>query len=71
MGGGWWMQAAHLHAFWHAGACMGTYHFIEFCAARRGTALYGSERVSAGGGTMLMPLYVIHDQTGDGERKRR
>jgi hypothetical protein len=34
-------------------------------------ALYGSERVSAGGGTMLMPLYVIHDQTGDGERKRR
>ena len=37
---------------------MGTYHFIEFNAARRGAAL--GMRVSAGGGKNLMPLYVIH-----------
>jgi hypothetical protein len=39
---------------------MGTYHFIEFNAARRGAAL--GLRVSAGSGTgPLFPLYVIHD----------
>ena len=57
-GGGWLLQWAHLHALWHIGASMGTYHFIEFNAARRGAAL--GMRVSAGGGKNLMPLYVIH-----------
>jgi hypothetical protein len=37
-GGGWPLQWAHLHALWHLGACMGTYHFIEFNAVRRNLA---------------------------------
>lgn len=60
-GGGWPLQWAHLHALWHVGACMGTYHFIEFNAARRGAAL--GMKVTSGGGTnsLLMPLYVVHE----------
>ena len=62
--GGWWMQATHLHAVWHAGACCGTYHFIQFCAARRGGAL--GLKVSQGGGEKpWSPIFIKH-----GTRKR-
>ena len=58
--GGWVMQMAHLHAFWHAGACMGTYHFIEFCAARRGAALRVEVELREGGGGGVLPSFVAH-----------
>jgi hypothetical protein len=46
--GGWPMQWAHMHAVWHAGACLGTYHFIQFCSARRGEALGFDARAEKG-----------------------
>lgn len=67
--GGWPMQWAHLHALWHLGACMGTYYFIQFNAARRGTAL--GARVAAGGGeNLLMPLYTIHQMPPDEAKQK-
>ena len=57
--GGWAIQVAHLHALWHIGACCGTYHFIQFCAARRGGAL-GLEVRSGGGENWYSPLFVKH-----------
>ena len=60
-GGGELMQWAHLHAVWHVGAGMGTFHFIQFAAARRGEALGMRVRSAGGESALLMPLYVIHD----------
>ena len=59
--GGWPMQWAHLHAVWHAGACLGTYHFIQFCSARRGGAL-GLEVSKKGGAQPWRLPYVVHSR---------
>ena len=68
-GGGWPMQWAHLHAVWHAGACLGTYHFIQFCSARRQGALGFNVRAK-GGDTWRSPLsYVAHVAADDRDKR--
>ena len=60
------MQWAHMHAVWHAGACLGTYHFIQFCSARRGEALGFDARAEKGDTFWALP-YVAHKSArGDG-----
>ena len=66
--GGWPMQWAHMHAVWHAGACLGTYHFIQFCSARRGEALGFDARAEKGDTFWALP-YVAH-KSARGGRKR-
>ena len=68
-GGGWPMQWAHLHAVWHAGACLGTYHFIQFCSARRQGAL-GFDVRAKGGATWRSPLPYVARVAADNRDKR-
>ena len=66
--GGWPMQWAHMHAVWHAGACLGTYHFIQFCSARRGEALGFDARAEKGDAFWNLP-YVKHESARGGRKR--